>query len=136
MLLFFQITTYCWEPGKVIYWCTHCLRAMTAIRSMKWISCTIVKPSVRNQYSKLKLYQVNYPNSYLKNKYNLFCLLIHSNLFAEDNLLLCLTDSVLSMHSINSSNFPLIKTFEQTKGASLFALDNKVRSTTYINLAE
>ncbi|KOB68907.1 Vam6/Vps39-like protein [Operophtera brumata] len=44
----------------------------------------------------------------------------------EDNLLLCLTDSILSTHSLNGSNFPVVKTFEQTKGASLFALDNKL----------
>ncbi|XP_075976960.1 vacuolar protein sorting 39 [Anticarsia gemmatalis] len=43
----------------------------------------------------------------------------------EDNLLLCLTDNVLSTYNINGVNFPLVKTFEQTKGASLFALDNK-----------
>lgn len=52
-------------------------------------------------------------------------------LLTENNLLLCLTDSVLSTHSLNGSNFPLIKTFEQTKGASSFALDNKVRTTIY-----
>lgn len=44
----------------------------------------------------------------------------------EDNLLLCLTDSVLATYNINGVNFPLVKTLEQTKGASLFALDNKV----------
>ncbi|KAH9637625.1 hypothetical protein HF086_007339 [Spodoptera exigua] len=42
----------------------------------------------------------------------------------EENLLLCLTDNVLSTYNINGVNFPLVKTFEQTKGASLFALDN------------
>ncbi|XP_026730982.1 vam6/Vps39-like protein [Trichoplusia ni] len=43
----------------------------------------------------------------------------------EENLLLCLTDNVLSTYNINGVNFPLVKTFDQTKGASLFALDNK-----------
>nr|XP_021201535.2 vam6/Vps39-like protein [Helicoverpa armigera] len=43
----------------------------------------------------------------------------------EKNLLLCLTDSVLSIHNINGVNFPLVTTLDQTKGASLFALDNK-----------
>ncbi|KAM3961523.1 vacuolar protein sorting 39 [Aphomia sociella] len=43
----------------------------------------------------------------------------------EKNLLLCLSDSVLSTYDINGVNFPLIETFPQTKGASLFALDNK-----------
>lgn len=43
----------------------------------------------------------------------------------EDNLLLCLSDGVLTTHNINGVNFPLVKTFEETKGASLFALDNK-----------
>lgn len=43
----------------------------------------------------------------------------------EDNLLLCLTDNVLSSYDINGVNFPLIKTFSETKGASIFALDNK-----------
>lgn len=47
-------------------------------------------------------------------------------IFAEENLLLCLTDTVLSTYNINGVNFPLVKTFEQTKGASLFALDNTV----------
>ncbi|XP_072931702.1 vam6/Vps39-like protein [Epargyreus clarus] len=43
----------------------------------------------------------------------------------EDNLLICLTDNVLSTYDINGVNFPLVKTFAETKGASLFALDNK-----------
>ncbi|XP_068628376.1 vam6/Vps39-like protein [Battus philenor] len=43
----------------------------------------------------------------------------------EDNLLLCLSDNLLSTYDINGVNFPLIKSFPQTKGASLFALDNK-----------
>ncbi|CAG4945545.1 unnamed protein product [Parnassius apollo] len=43
----------------------------------------------------------------------------------EDNLLLCLTDNLLSTYDINGVNFPFIKSFPQTKGASLFALDNK-----------
>ncbi|CAH0400093.1 unnamed protein product [Chilo suppressalis] len=43
----------------------------------------------------------------------------------EDNLLLCLTDNVLSTYDINGVNFPMVKSFAQTKGASLFALDNK-----------
>ncbi|XP_026752559.2 vam6/Vps39-like protein isoform X1 [Galleria mellonella] len=43
----------------------------------------------------------------------------------EKNLLLCLSDYVLSTYDINGVNFPLIETFPQTKGASLFALDNK-----------
>ncbi|XP_028156515.1 vam6/Vps39-like protein [Ostrinia furnacalis] len=43
----------------------------------------------------------------------------------EDNLLLCLTDNILATYDINGVNFPLVKTFPQTKGASLFALDNK-----------
>ncbi|CAK1543127.1 unnamed protein product [Leptosia nina] len=43
----------------------------------------------------------------------------------EDNLLLCLTDNLLSSYDINGLNFPLVKTFSDTKGASLFALDNK-----------
>ncbi|KAL0829175.1 hypothetical protein ABMA28_004014 [Loxostege sticticalis] len=43
----------------------------------------------------------------------------------EDNLLLCLTDNVLATYDINGVNFPMVKTFPQTKGASLFALDNK-----------
>lgn len=47
-------------------------------------------------------------------------------LFSENNLLLCLSDYVLSTYDINGVNFPLIETFPQTKGASLFALDNKV----------
>ncbi|CAB3255745.1 unnamed protein product [Arctia plantaginis] len=49
----------------------------------------------------------------------------------EDNLLLCLTDNVLSTYNMNGVNFPIVKTFEQTKGASLFALDNK--STTLMS---
>ncbi|CAF4855845.1 unnamed protein product [Pieris macdunnoughi] len=44
---------------------------------------------------------------------------------AEDKLLLCLTDNVLSSYDMNGLNFPLVKTFSDTKGASLFALDNK-----------
>ncbi|XP_053608252.1 vam6/Vps39-like protein [Plodia interpunctella] len=48
----------------------------------------------------------------------------------EKNLLLCLSDSILATYDINGVNFPLIDTFQQTKGASLFALDNK--STTSI----
>ncbi|CAH2041395.1 unnamed protein product, partial [Iphiclides podalirius] len=43
----------------------------------------------------------------------------------EDNLLLCLTDNLLSTYDINGVNFPFIKSFPQTKGASLFALVNK-----------
>lgn len=43
----------------------------------------------------------------------------------EDNLLLCLTDNVLSTHNINGVNFPLVKTFDTTRGCSLFALDKK-----------
>ncbi|GBP23493.1 hypothetical protein EVAR_12773_1 [Eumeta japonica] len=43
----------------------------------------------------------------------------------EDSLLICLTDNILTMHDINGVNFPLIKTFPETKGATLFALDNK-----------
>ncbi|XP_050677422.1 vam6/Vps39-like protein [Leptidea sinapis] len=43
----------------------------------------------------------------------------------EDNLLLCLTDNMLSSYDINGVNFPLVNTFSDTKGASLFALDNK-----------
>lgn len=50
----------------------------------------------------------------------------NSFIFTEENLLLCLTDNVLSTYNINGVNFPLVKTFEQTKGASLFALDNTV----------
>ncbi|XP_060804157.1 vam6/Vps39-like protein [Amyelois transitella] len=48
----------------------------------------------------------------------------------EKNLLLCLSDYVLATYDINGVNFPLVDTFQQTKGASLFALDNK--STTSI----
>ncbi|KAJ0176101.1 hypothetical protein K1T71_008275 [Dendrolimus kikuchii] len=43
----------------------------------------------------------------------------------EENLLLCLTDSVFATYNINGVNFPIIKTYEQTKGASLFALGKK-----------
>ncbi|XP_045536807.1 vam6/Vps39-like protein [Papilio machaon] len=43
----------------------------------------------------------------------------------EDNLLLCLTDNLLSTYDINGVNFPFIKSIPQTKGASLFALDKK-----------
>ncbi|KAI8432249.1 hypothetical protein MSG28_004690 [Choristoneura fumiferana] len=43
----------------------------------------------------------------------------------EDNLLLCLTDNILTTHDIKGVNFPLMKTFSQTKGASLFSIDNK-----------
>ncbi|KAL4715769.1 hypothetical protein ACJJTC_006348 [Scirpophaga incertulas] len=68
-------------------------------------------------------------------KYELQLLQLHKNfskkpiqqidVIPEDNLLLCLTDNILSTYKINGVNFPLIKTFQQTKGASLFALDNK-----------
>ncbi|KAG6441076.1 hypothetical protein O3G_MSEX001642 [Manduca sexta] len=43
----------------------------------------------------------------------------------DENLLICLTDSIVATYSTNGVNFPLVKTFDQTKGASLFALDNK-----------
>ncbi|XP_049875030.1 vam6/Vps39-like protein [Pectinophora gossypiella] len=42
----------------------------------------------------------------------------------EKNLLLCLTDNQLSTYDLNGINYPLVTTFPQTKGASLFALDN------------
>ncbi|KAG6441077.1 hypothetical protein O3G_MSEX001642 [Manduca sexta] len=44
----------------------------------------------------------------------------------DENLLICLTDSIVATYSTNGVNFPLVKTFDQTKGASLFALDNKL----------
>lgn len=47
----------------------------------------------------------------------------------DDNLLICLTDSIVATYNINGVNFPLIKTFDQTKGASLFAVDNKVTTS-------
>lgn len=43
----------------------------------------------------------------------------------EESLLLCLTDNLLGIYDINGDSFPLIKTLPQTKGASLFSLDNK-----------
>ncbi|XP_063538558.1 vam6/Vps39-like protein [Cydia strobilella] len=46
-----------------------------------------------------------------------------------DNLLLCLTDNILTTHDIKGVNFPLLKTFSQTKGASLFAIDNKSQTS-------
>ncbi|CAG9100793.1 hypothetical protein JYU34_013536 [Plutella xylostella] len=43
----------------------------------------------------------------------------------ESNILLCLTDNVLATYDLGGTNFPLLKTFQETKGASIFALDNK-----------
>ncbi|XP_069359986.1 vam6/Vps39-like protein [Maniola hyperantus] len=43
----------------------------------------------------------------------------------EDHLLLCLTDNIISSYDINGVNFPLVNTFHETKGASLFALHIK-----------
>ncbi|XP_041981477.1 vam6/Vps39-like protein [Aricia agestis] len=43
----------------------------------------------------------------------------------EDKLLICLTDNVVSIHNISGVNISLAQTFEDTKGASLFAIARK-----------
>ncbi|KAI5642851.1 vacuolar sorting protein 39 domain 2 domain-containing protein [Phthorimaea operculella] len=81
----------------------------------------------------LLMYSVTQSNG--NGKYELQLLRLHKNfskkpiqqidVIPEDNLLVCLTDNQLSTYDLNGVSFPLVKTFEKTKGASVFALDNK-----------
>ncbi|KAL2716858.1 vam6/Vps39-like protein [Vespula squamosa] len=50
---------------------------------------------------------------------------------ADYNLLILLTDGIVSIHDLNSVNFQLICQLQKTKGATLFALDvQKTKSST------
>ncbi|XP_045499853.1 vam6/Vps39-like protein [Colias croceus] len=75
--------------------------------------------SVNNDSKKYELKMLRYCKNFSKKPIQ------QIEIIPEDKLLLCLTDNLLSSYDINGVNFPLVKTFSDTKGASLFALDNK-----------
>ncbi|XP_028037182.1 vam6/Vps39-like protein [Bombyx mandarina] len=79
--------------------------------------------STNNEEQKYQVHLLRYRKNFSKKPIQ------QIEVIPDENLLLCLTDSTLATYNINGVNFPLIKTFEQTKGASLFALDCKVSSS-------